>query len=426
MYLHLHPEIPLGAMKPLHGIDNGPLSMGGYYDLSEEYREMGVPFVRLHDTDYPYPQAVDVYQIFRDFSKDPTDPANYDFLLTDQYITAIHNVGTQIIYRLGTSIEHMKEKRYIAPPEDTEKFAIVCEHIIRHFNEGWANGFRYGIRYWEIWNEPEGNCMWSGSKEDYFHLYEAVSKHLCRIFGNTIRIGGYASSGLYGSELPAEKRQDWQNNWISFFEAFLCFVRKTACPFDFFSFHYYGTNPAIISRYITYAREHVTTAGFPEALIILDEWNAWAYDWITEMRGAKHVLSMMHAFANAPLDIATYYDGQPHMGWCGLFDRLRQKKKPFYAFCLYNKLYRLGTRVSVESDDNIVCLAATNGQNVGLLLVGMEEDISITIQEISASAVHAQLLDDANDLADYPIAVMNANILCTLPQDAVIYIEMEM
>ena len=33
MYLHLHPEMPLGTMKPLHGIDNGPLSMGGYYDL---------------------------------------------------------------------------------------------------------------------------------------------------------------------------------------------------------------------------------------------------------------------------------------------------------------------------------------------------------------------------------------------------------
>ena len=238
MHLKLYPEKTRGAVKPLHGVDNGPLSMGGYYDLSEEYREMGVPFVRLHDTDYPYPQAVDVYQIFRDFSKDPTDPANYDFLLTDQYITAIHNVGAQIIYRLGTSIEHMKEKRYVAPPADTEKFAIVCEHIIRHFNEGWANGFRYNIRHWEIWNEPEGHCMWSGTMKAYFQLYETLSKHLCHTFGDTIRIGGYASSGLYGIELAAEKRQERQNNWISFFHDFLRFVRETACPLDFFSFHY--------------------------------------------------------------------------------------------------------------------------------------------------------------------------------------------
>ena len=426
MHLKLCPEKTRGAVKPLHGVDNGPLSMGGYYDLSEEYREMGVPFVRLHDTDYPYPQAVDVYQIFRDFSKDPTDPASYDFLLTDQYITAIHNVGAQIIYRLGTSIEHMKEKRYVAPPEDMEKFAVVCEHIIRHFNEGWANGFRYNIRYWEIWNEPEGYCMWSGTKEEYFRLYETLSKHLRHTFGDTIHIGGYASSGLYGIELPAEKRQDWQNNWISFFHDFLRFVRETACPFDFFSFHYYGTDPAMIARYISYAREQVTAAGFPNAQIILDEWNAWAHDWITEMRGARHVLSMMRAFADAPLDIATYYDGQPHMGWCGLFDRLRQKKKPFYAFCLYDRLYRLGTRIAVEADADSICLAAADGKKAGLLLVGGEEDMPITIQGIAATVAHALLLDDANDLADHPVTAVDGMVTCTLPKNAVLYIEMEM
>ena len=41
------------------------------------------------------------------------------------------------------------------PPKDPEKWARICEHIIRHYTEGWADGYHYNIRYWEIWNEPE-------------------------------------------------------------------------------------------------------------------------------------------------------------------------------------------------------------------------------------------------------------------------------
>ena len=32
---------------------------------------------------------------------------------------------------------------------------------VRHYNRGWANGHEWGIRYWEIWNEPDGlDDMW--------------------------------------------------------------------------------------------------------------------------------------------------------------------------------------------------------------------------------------------------------------------------
>ena len=136
----------IGAVKPVNGITNGPLSAGGLYDRSPQYKDLEFPFVRLHDTDYPFPQQVDVPQIFRNFDADPYDPANYDFILTDQFITAIVETGAEIIYRLGTSIEHIKVKRYIYPPKDFEKWAVICEHIIAHYNEGWANGFHYGIK----------------------------------------------------------------------------------------------------------------------------------------------------------------------------------------------------------------------------------------------------------------------------------------
>ena len=40
-------------------------------------------------------------------------------------------------------------------PKDFKKWAVICEHIIRHYTEGWADGFFYDMPYWEIWNEPD-------------------------------------------------------------------------------------------------------------------------------------------------------------------------------------------------------------------------------------------------------------------------------
>ena len=95
-----------GSIKPLHGINNGPVSNFGFVDTSAEYRAAGIPFVRLHDCQYPRPDRVDIPQIFPDFNADPEDPASYQFALTDSVISPIVACGAQPFYRLGTSIEH--------------------------------------------------------------------------------------------------------------------------------------------------------------------------------------------------------------------------------------------------------------------------------------------------------------------------------
>lgn len=158
-------------------------------NTSQYFKEAGIPYSRLHDTEYPYGSGhfVDVPCIFKDFDRDPADPSSYDFALTDLYIQAICDCGTQVFYRLGVSIEHAPLKRNVYAPKDAQKWARICEGIIRHYNEGWANGFHYNIQYWEIWNEPEGEgtwrkAMWVGSNEEYFNLYATTAKHLKSCF----------------------------------------------------------------------------------------------------------------------------------------------------------------------------------------------------------------------------------------------------
>ena len=93
-------------------------------------------------------------------------------------IEKIKECGTDIIYRLGSSMEQGDFRFYNEPPKDYAKWARICEHIIRHYTEGWADGFNYDIKYWEIWGEPDSPSLWNGSMDEYFELYCVTAKYL--------------------------------------------------------------------------------------------------------------------------------------------------------------------------------------------------------------------------------------------------------
>src|SRR5687767_11462799 len=179
----VHVDQTNGTFRALNGINKGPIAAGGTIDLTDKHRELGIPFTRLHDCLWPHPDVVDIHSIFRDPTADPEPPESYDFALTDEYLAAVQKTGARMIYRLGESIEHMQTKRFVHPPADAQKWAAICVGIVRHYNEGWANGFRYEIPYWEIWNEPENRpAMWTGSDEQFFELYSTAARTLKKRF----------------------------------------------------------------------------------------------------------------------------------------------------------------------------------------------------------------------------------------------------
>lgn len=64
---------------------------------------------------------------------------------------------------------------------DFQKWAVVCEHIVRHYNEGWADGYHLNIKYWEIWNEPDlgsedpaTSKTWGGTKEQFYDMVAEI------------------------------------------------------------------------------------------------------------------------------------------------------------------------------------------------------------------------------------------------------------
>ena len=169
-----------GKIKAIGGLNAGPLlsACTRELDLTEDYRLMHIPAVRLADVDPPYGknQLVDVHCIFPDFDADPELPESYNFTETDKYISAVRAAGAEPVLRLGESPDHYERKLFVRAPRDIEKWATVCEHIIAHYNEGFADGYKWKLRYVEIWDLPELECGFVGDETELFALYaDAVS-----------------------------------------------------------------------------------------------------------------------------------------------------------------------------------------------------------------------------------------------------------
>lgn len=364
----------VGVIRELNGINNGPKS--GYttdgvndqwkIDATEIYQNLEIPAVRIHDAEYPYGQDkfVDIHCIFPDFSRDPEDPNAYDFSYTDKYIAAIRETGAQVLFRLGESIDHSGNNLYINPPGDYEKWAQICEHIIRHYNEGWANGFYYGITYWEIWNEPDNGKMWTGSKEQYFELYKTTARYLKECHPD-ILIGGYAASECSGENISE----------------FLQYIKQdgSQTPLDFFSWHTYTSDPKEYGRNARTIRTLLDENGYEDTLSILDEWNyvenwndlSGTYELNHSFASAAYLTASLITMQNAPVDLAAYYDGQfvqPEANWCGLYQENGKLLPGYYAFEFYKRLLEQKNQAEVQEGlENLYVCAASGEKNVVLL-----------------------------------------------------------
>ncbi len=217
----LEPDTVLGPVKPVNGVGQPPM-IGRLrdYPMFHYLTDAGIPYSRLHDVTGWLGGGlfVDIPNLFPDFDADENDPSSYRFAYTDSLMKALEKNGVEPFFRLGVTIENFVLDGYppvnTLPPKDYAKWGRICEHVIRHYTEGWANGFRMKVTYWEIWNEPENhpddnrNPMFGGPFTEYMRLYGTVAPYLKAKFPH-LKIGGYGHCGFYagvGSEyVPAAK-----------------------------------------------------------------------------------------------------------------------------------------------------------------------------------------------------------------------------
>ena len=372
------PSRSIGRIKPLHGVGGGPVTSGFQFDATEWFRAAGIPFGRTHDIEYPFGagEYVDVHCVFPWFDADENDPASYNFTLTDEYLRLMREAGTEPFYRLGAAIEHQPIKRHIHPPKDYGKFARICSHIVAHYNEGWAGGHHLGIRYWEIWNEPDIPQCWTGTADQIFELYCQTASQIKRDHPS-VKVGGLAITSPRSA----------------LFEPFLAYVQRVGAPLDFVSWHGYCHTPAEAVSFARQARALMDKYGFEGAESVFDEWNyvvSWndltpSLDLHPTAFGAAFMAAVIASMQAEPVDKLMFYDAQMLLpNWNNLFrprpmtvhaaQRGVDPLKGYWTLYGWNKLYQAGDQVPCEAPQDMYCAAARGDDGETLLYISYFND----------------------------------------------------
>ena len=427
----------IGKIKPMHAVNNGPCVAGNDQKRGnqDDYKAARIPYARNHDASfysgYGGDHTVDVHLIFRDFDADENDPASYDFACTDVYISQIVKYGAKPFYRLGSRIEHEVKKYGTYPPKDYLKWAKICEHIIMHYTEGWADGFNYDIEYWEIWNEPDldpddskNKRCWQGTEEEFAKLYTVAATYLKNRFPH-LKIGGPSSAG--------------DESWM---ERFLERTKEAHPPIDFFSWHWYWTQPYDMSIKASRIRKLIDKYGYTSTESIMNEWNyvrgwvdefVYSIEQIISMKGAAFSLACMLAGQNNPdLDMMMYYDARPG-AFNGLFDYYTMRPlKGYYPFYLFANLYELENQVEASSNDEDVYVAcAKNDEKAEMLITYYAEDdnkyqkyVTVEAEGVDFSNAKIYITDPYKTMQEYKAkSFENGKITLWLERNTIVYIE---
>ena len=358
--------------------------------------EAGIPYSRLHDVGGAFGQGkyVDIPNIFRDFDADENDPASYDFTFTDLLLEQLVKAGVEPYYRLGVTIENAaKVKNYwVSPPENYDKWASICEHIVRHYTKGWANGYHYKITYWEIWGEPDNPpYLWTGTPEDYYRLYEKTAK-LIKASHPEVKVGGYGSTEFYWCYKSEAELRPTENHRIKFFRDFMKYVKEHKVPIDFFSWHSYAETYATIG-YDNWLHKELISLGYEGLETHLNEWDPYAEELGTGHHSAE-IAAMMIAMQNGHPAVCCIYDMRTaNAPYCPLFNPITHKPiHGYYSMVAFNTLYRLGTQVEALSDTpELYTLVASDGKSHAMLisnLTGKTQDLNITGVDLAAARYH--------------------------------------
>jgi len=223
----------------------------------------------------------------------------------------------------------------ISPPRDWDRWGDLCGALARACVErfGIEEVARWGF---EVWNEPNLEVFWAGTKDEYFRLYE-VAAQAVKAVDERLLVGGPATAAA---------------GWVA---DFLDFVRTEGPPFDFFTTHTYGNLPLDVrsamdargvSGQIWWTEWGATPSHFYQASDV-----AWGAPYV--LHGTKSVQGRVDALAYWVLSDHFEELGRPprflHGGF-GLLTVGNVRKPRFWALRLAEELGRNLVRLDLSGD----------------------------------------------------------------------------
>lgn len=415
-------SLTTGRIKPLHGMCNGPLLPGA--DLNALFVGMGVPCVRFADTGGRASSLyVDVSRIFPNPAADEYDPASYRFAPTDAVVLAAAKMGARVIYRLGESDNGF----YYELPQNAEKWARVCVSIVRHYNDGWANGYSLGLSDFEIWSAPD--TMPGVGNAAVFALYEKAV-HALKSYDPALRVGGmgFAEYGAMARE-------------------FIKFCKKKQLPLDFISICAFGRSPELALAGAEKLTAYLQKSEMGHLPVLICAWNAMPPEAmpaepaqkqaevqrLCSLEGAVFCAGMLLRMQQMQgIAAANYYDAQPEISpLCAICDRFGNPTKVWHAFRAYDALYRQKNAVWCRVEGTGISAAAAMSERQGALMIAVSDSpglVDVRLNNLPENVYSADvlILDGVRDLAHVqtlPLMGMSRQICISVSKYSLILIK---
>lgn len=328
-------------------------------------------------------------------------------------------------------------KNYTSPPENWGEWSEYIKEFISFLID------RYTAKeveswWFEVWNEPDLTGFFSGSKKDYFKLYEVTARAIKSVDEN-IRVGGPSTSAC---------------KWI---DEFLLFCKENDVPIDFVSTHhypgdafgnlitpanygsifkvmlsavknradltetlgkmfFYPEKAAKVTKGILASMDDELTAKTGNLPVFMTEWNSMAI-----FAAPIHDEKYSAAFAlKSVLDLDNKFEG--YFFWClsDLFEEQIQLNKPFiggygiltndgipkpnfWAFKMLSKLYKQRLDIGFRANTPLEYAVFKEGENVQVIVFAQtndpDEDNSFDV-EIELNGIYnevtVQIIDNDN------------------------------
>ncbi len=402
----------IGKIKALNGVNFGPKISAESAGLHfrKQFYDLNVQSVRTHDISLQNPGLMigDTDMIFPLFHADANDSRNYIFKATDEYLKVSTAQGAKILFRLGVSIDHSKGGMFRTWMPEPKKWADICSKIIAHYNEGWANGYKMNIEYWEIWNEPEcvnpdgSHTMWAGNMKQFTEFYIEVSKILKERYPN-LKFGGPAFTVAH-----------------KIAKKFIEDVAKANAPLDFFSWHCYGKNLQEMVEQTQRVRKWLDDAGYKNTETNLNEWHYFPLTWaelrskdsnkgnlyarVQDLEAGVFATSTMTLWQDEPMDLSHYYTADS--GNWGLLDYSGKPYKCYYPFKAFGEIVKFKNRLATTTPDkwSTSILAGKNDKGDVAILVNTfktgKNTLTVDLKNYKADLSKAKVLicDDNKNL----------------------------
>ncbi|WP_410642691.1 GH39 family glycosyl hydrolase [Amycolatopsis sp. lyj-346] len=327
------------------------------------------------------------------------EPA-YTFSYVDKVFDFILETGARPFVELGFMPRELATVpetvfwwgAHCSPPKDMARWVELVTRAVEH----WID--RYGlaeVREWrfEVWNEPNlVPHFWTGTKTEYFELYEHTVTAI-RTIDPGLKVGGPATSVFVPDDRYRGETEDraamhatatasdvdaldWRPVWI---EDFVDWCAKRDLPVDFISTHLYPTDFAYgadgdavhISRYadatfddLTRLRELVANSAYPDAEIHISEWSTSpsARDFVHDTLFAATFITRAYLKCATLADSISYWtftdvfeEGGAGLGpFHGGFGIVNENGIPKPTFHAFRMLERLGDRLLLATADGVV------------------------------------------------------------------------